>query len=49
MSVVERLNTHYQHAKTKVDEDRIPFLKVGDEIIIYHNGLEGVSEINKIE
>lgn len=23
MSVVERLNAHYQHAKTKVDEDRI--------------------------
>ena len=33
----------------KVNEDLLPFLKVGEEIVIYHNNGETIKEISKIE
>lgn len=33
----------------KVNEDILPFLKVGEEIVVYHDNSESVKEITKIE
>jgi hypothetical protein len=46
---IEATNGNRYKASIKVDENRLPFLKVGEEIVIYHNNVEGVKEIEKIE
>lgn len=46
---IEATDNKKYKASIKIDEEKLPFLKVGDEITIYHNDKNGVMEISKIE
>ena len=45
---VESTNNKKYRMSIKVDEERIPFLKVGDEITVFHNDGENIKEITKL-
>lgn len=46
---IEAENNNKYKVSIKVNEDLLPFLKVGEEIVIYHDNSETVREITKIE
>lgn len=46
---IESSDNRKFRASIKVDEARLPFLKVGEEITIHHNDGEKIKEISKIE
>lgn len=46
---IESVDKKKYKVSIKVNEDILPFLRVGDKITIYHNNDESVMEISKIE
>ena len=46
---IETVDNNKYKVSIKVNEDLLPFLKVGEEIVIYHDNSETVREITKIE